>query len=187
MLFCASPLSSGEVPLLREHGASVASLNPVPGLPDCFAVEGDARAVHHAKLIVAALGGKAHQFPEDRMPLFRAALSLTNSLFTPLVEGTVECLRQSGMPARSAALLAEALLKESLRAYMHSGRKSWSGPVASRDRCALECQYLAIAEFNPLLASYFRNAADFAFEFYRTFPELTRYDKARVSESGKGC
>ncbi|MDQ6677526.1 MAG: DUF2520 domain-containing protein [Acidobacteriota bacterium] len=186
VLVCDSTILSGDIPLPRDCGAAVASLNPVPGLPNCFATEGDHQAVRIARLLATALGGKAHHFPPERMLLYKAALSLTNSLFTPLIEGTVECLRQSGMPTREATRLAEALLKESLRAYRHSGRKSWSGPVASGDRGAVERQYLAIAADKPLLASYFRNAAEFAFDLYRTFPELTRYDKARFSRSGKG-
>jgi hypothetical protein len=51
--------------------------------------------------------------------------------------------------------------------------------VARADRAGVDREYRALLDAKPLMGQYFRGAADFAFDLYRTFPELTRYNQSR--------
>ncbi len=170
---------------LRDRGAAVGTLSTVPGLPDHFLVTGDRPAVRLAKTIVHSLKGKAIEIAQDRLLLFEAALTLTGSLFTPLVETAVESLRQTGLDQVLAAKTVDLLFLESLRSFRRSGRKSWSGPIARGDRPGMDAQQEALHLVKPAMGVFFRDAARFGFELYQTFPELTRYDKVRWKEFRK--
>ncbi len=170
---------------LREHGAAVGSLTSLAGLPDRFIVEGDSAAVRLGKLIVQSLRAHAIEIPRQHLLLFQSALTLSGSLFTPLLEVAIECLRQSGLEQPQASKLAESLFEHSLRGYTRAGRKSWSGPIALADNHAVEAQQQALRAVKPLMADYFRDAARFSFDLYQTFPELTRYNKPRWKAFGK--
>ncbi len=163
----------------RRQGASVASLNAVDGYQGRYVVEGDRDALRVAKVLARALRGKIIEVNSEGVRLYDAGRTLAGSLFTPLIESCVECLRQAGIPGPVATATAEALLQRSLRSFMHAGRKSWGGPVAQADRETLDREYQAVTQANPLMGAYFRHSTEFALAFYRTFPELTRYNPAR--------
>ncbi len=167
---------------LRSRGAAVGTLATVPGLPDHFVVTGDRPPVRLAKATVHSLGGQALEIPAGRMPIFECALTLTGSLFTPLLEAVVESLRHAGLEQPKAARIADLLLLQSLRSFRRAGRKSWSGPIALADHAAVDAQQKALEQVNPAMAAFFRDAARYGFELYQTFPELTRYDKVRWDE-----
>jgi predicted short-subunit dehydrogenase-like oxidoreductase (DUF2520 family) len=174
VVLCDSDEYSSDFPEFRKRGAVMASVNPIEGFANRYVVEGDHIAVRDAKVMVKELGGKAVEVEADKMMLYGAALTLTSSLFTPLIESTMDCIRSSGIEAPVATRIAEALLRRSLRAYMHSGRKSWSGPVAEADEERLDREFAELSRSKPLLARYYRHSSDFAKELYQSFPELTR-------------
>jgi predicted short-subunit dehydrogenase-like oxidoreductase (DUF2520 family) len=179
LLLCDSGDYSCDFPEFRELGAAVGSINPVEGLTGRYVIEGHREALRYAKLLVRELSGKPIEIPSDRMRMFDAARTLAGSLFTPLIETCVECIRQAGITGPAASTIAEALLQRTLRAFMYAGRKSWSGPVARADRAVIDRECRALMEAKPLMGKYFGGASDFALELYQTFPELTRYNQAR--------
>ncbi len=162
-------------PQFQQRGASVGSLNAIAGINNSYVVEGAPDALREAKNLVKSLGGKAIEVTLEGVDLFDAARTLSSSLFTPLIDSCVECINRAGISRKAAAQMAESLLLHTLRSYMHAGRRGWAGPVASRDRVAVDLQYRAIRKINTLRAEYFQNSADFAFALYTTFPELARY------------
>jgi hypothetical protein len=166
---------SSEFPQFLARGASIGSLNPVEGLVNSFVMEGSRTAVREARRIVKQLRGKPIEVPFDQMKAFDAARTIASSLFTPLVDSCVESLTIAGMDRGRAAQFAEALFARTLRSYMHAGRRGWSGPVATNDRAAILCQYEALRNVSFLRAEYFLHSAEFAFDLYETFPELSRY------------
>lgn len=179
LLLCDSDAYTCDVPKFRELGAAMASINGLDGIADRYIVEGDPIALREARALVRDLGGKPIEIASDRIRLYDAALTLSGSLFTPLMETCTECIRQVGVTGPAAATLAEALLQRSIRAFMHSGRKSWTGPIARAQHAAIDRESHALAAVKPVMGRYFRTSADLALELYRTFPELTRYDEAR--------
>jgi len=170
---------------LRARGAAVGTLSAVPGLPDHFVLTGDRPAVRFAKTTVKSLKGQALEISAERLPLFESAITLTGSLFTPLLETAVESFRQAGLDQPVAARTADLLFLQSLRAFRRAGRKSWGGPIALGDRAGMDAQQDALHAVKPAMANFFRDAARYGFELYQTFPELTRYDKVRWKEFRK--
>lgn len=175
LVLCDSQAYSARFPEFRERGAAVGSLNPIQGFEDHYLVEGDAAALREAKALVRGLDGKAVEVPADKVDLFDAALTLSSSLFTPLMEACRECVRRAGIQQPDAGRLLEALFANSLRTFMRAGPKSWSGPVARNDREAIERQIRELESVKPLMAMYFRQASEYAMQLYRTFPGLVRH------------
>lgn len=184
-LICDSSATGAIIADLRSRGAAVATLSSVPGLPAHFVISGDRASLKIAKTLVRSVAGSALEIPQEHLLLFHAAVTLASSLFTPLLETAVECLRQSGLEPPLAAKTADLLFQQSLRSFKHSGRKSWSGPIAQSDREAVDAQVQALMLVKPQMAAYFREAARFSFELYQTFPELTRYNKERWQQFQK--
>lgn len=179
VLVCDSAADLDLIEALRTHGIPQAALNPVPGFSDLFSVTGDRTAVREAKSLVKSLQATAIEVPVGRLNLFGAALTLSTSLFTPMLDIAADCLRQSGLTPMEAAKWTDTLFQQTIRGYRHAGRKSWSGPVASADSKSLKAQEDALHTLSPLAGGLFRDAVRYSFDLYQTFPELTRYNKER--------
>ena len=175
LLFCVSNVSSADFPVFRERGASVGSLNAIEGLPKYYVIEGGKEALREAKRLVKELKGKNLEITSEKIRLFDAARTLSGSLFTPLVDSCVQWIHESGVESKEAARVTEKLLLWTLRSYLHSGRRGWSGPAAARNWDAVERQYEAVKKLNELQGEYFRATAEHAFALYESFPELARY------------
>lgn len=175
ILFIESRTSSLEYPQFQHRGAAVGSLNPIDGIAGSFVAEGSPDALREARRLVKKLGGKCFEVALDQIRFFEAARTISTSLLTPLIDTCVECLQTAGVDRATAARLAEVLFARTLRSYMHAGRRGWSGAVAENNRAAVNREYQAMKQVNPLRAEYFRQSAEFAFELYQTFPELSRY------------
>ncbi len=174
VLLCESAATSRALESLRGRGAAAGSVAPIEGSGQRFLVEGDTAAIRQARRLVAELGGKAVEFDTSRMALYDAGRTFATSLLTPLIAACVECLATAGRDNASAARIAEALLRKTLRAYLQSGRKSWNGPLAFGDEGEVRRQLAVLCENRPLLARYYRRAAVSALEYFDRHPELRR-------------
>jgi hypothetical protein len=177
LLFCVSDVSSVDCSYFSDRGASVGSLIEIDGLDKLYVIEGGRDAIREAKRLVRNVKGKFIEVNYGDMHLFEAARTMSGSLFTPLVNTCVEWIRESGVESKEAARLVEKMLLWTLRSYLHSGRRGWSGIVAKQDGAAVERQYRAVKKVNPLQAEYFRTSAEHALAMYESYPELARYLK----------
>jgi hypothetical protein len=175
LIFCVSNVSSIDFPFFQESGASVGSLNAIDGLPKYYVTEGGKEAMREARRLVKEAKGKPLEIDSQRVRLFEAARTLSGSLFTPLVDSCVECIRESGVESKEASRVAEKMLLWTLRSYLHSGRRGWAGAASTRDWVAIERQYAALKGRNALQGEHFRDMAQHAFTLYESFPELARY------------
>jgi predicted short-subunit dehydrogenase-like oxidoreductase (DUF2520 family) len=91
-------------------------------------------------------------------------------LFTPLMEASLLCLQEAGMPKPGAMKVVEALFQSSLRAYLYAGRRSWSGPLSDGDRATVRIEIEALAASNPILARYYEEAAGLALQLLGARP-----------------
>jgi predicted short-subunit dehydrogenase-like oxidoreductase (DUF2520 family) len=175
VLFCVSNVASRDFPYFEGQGASVGSFSAIEGMPKNYVIEGSRDAIREAKRLVKDVKGKALEVDQEGMQLFEAARTLSSSLFTPLVNGCVEWIRKSGLDSKEASRVAETMLAWTLRSYLHSGRRAWTGAARAQDWAAIERQYEAVKKVSVLEAEYFRSTAEHAFALYRSFPELARY------------
>ena len=168
VLLCDCGRESPALSALAARGAITGSLNPIPGLDGSwFVAEGDRRAVAEARRLAQELKASVIAVPPHALGLYQAGLTFASGLFTPLVEACVTCLRGSGLPPRTAALLADALFQQALRAYRHAGRKSWSGPLARGELRALKRELDALRRIQPPMAEYYHHAAEFAWRWFQ--------------------
>lgn len=175
LLFCLTDVSGADFSFFQERGASVGSFTEIDGPEKVYVIEGARDALREAKRLIKDVKGKFLEVNHEGMPLFEAARTMSGSLFTPLVNSCVEWIRESGVDSKQAAKIAETMLLWTLRSYLHSGRRGWSGVAASQDWDAIERQYQAVSKVNPLQAEYFRTTARHALAMYESYPELSRY------------
>lgn len=172
VLLCDSGLDSAGLAPLREMGATVGSVQAMEWLPNRFVAEGDRAAVREARSLVREIGGSLLELDSARMAHYAAALSLSSSLFTPLIAACSECLSAASRNPREPARIVEDLLLKGIRGYSHAARKSWNGALARGDADAVRREWSALAETDPALARYYRDAALFTLTWFDRHPEL---------------
>ena len=162
-----SGLESSDMSELASKGAAVGTLEKMEGFDaNRFAVEGNRIAVREVRRFLKACGASALELAAGKKPLYSAGLAFAGTLFTPLVEAAVDCLRKSGFSSRDAVEFAEICFRRTLRAYVKAGKQGWQGPVAKRDIEAVRRLIAALGEDNPLLVSYFAQTARMALDVF---------------------
>jgi hypothetical protein len=103
ILLCEGGSDSRSLARLRERGAAVGSLQSIPGSDGKrYAAEGDAAAMREAKRLIRQLGCRLEEIRTARTPQYAAALSFGTSLFTPLLDASLQCLQDAGLAKASA-------------------------------------------------------------------------------------
>lgn len=173
-LLCGGGGDSRHLQPLRALGASTGSMHLIAGLDDGtrFVVEGAPAAVREARRLTRQLGARMEEVHTIHLDAYSAGLAFGTTLFTPLLEASVQSLVASGLKKANAIKISEALFQRSLRAYMHAGRRSWNGPLADGDGEAVLRGLDALCTSRPLLARYYRDASAFALELFGDNPSL---------------
>lgn len=162
-----SGLGSSDLSELAAKGASAGTLEKMEGFgSNRFAVEGDRDAVREVRRFLKACGASVVQLSTGKKPLYSAGLAFAGTLFTPVVEAAVDCLRKSGLSSQDAVEFAEVCFRRTLRGYVKAGKQGWRGPVAKRDIEAVRRLIAALGEDNPLLVSYFAQTAHMALDVF---------------------
>lgn len=164
VLLCDSRMDSSALGALARHGAMTASLSVIPGLALRYVAEGERRAVREARSLVEQDGARVYELPEGGKAVFLAALSLTGSLALPVVDAAARCLRAAGLPAPASDGVCEQLLLKTLRAYLHAGRKAWSGILADGESAEVAREVAALQRTDPSLAEAYRTLARLALQ-----------------------
>ena len=156
LVLCDTSLDSGELALLAERGAAVASLSPIPGQPEWrLLVEGDRLAVTGLRKIFGPFGLRLVEVDRGLKPLFLAGLSFAGEFCTPWLAAADRCLQGSGLPRHQASRILEGAFEKALRGYLKAGRNSLAGGRAPRDEAGLQRQYLALRRHDAELAQLF--------------------------------
>jgi predicted short-subunit dehydrogenase-like oxidoreductase (DUF2520 family) len=160
IVLCECKEFSLELQNLQSAGASVATLRRLAGLQRRFLVEGNRMALRAARYIVQQLNCVCVEIrPEDHV-FFSASLTFASSLFTPLLDGCMRAVRQTRLSGAHSGQLVEALFQETVRTYLYSGRRSWSGVVADANSKAMDNEMRALATIQPDLAEVYRTYAE---------------------------
>ena len=157
VLLCDTPGESRDLRPLRDRSAATGSFNPLPGTLNRYVVEGDREAVRFARGLIKELNGKALELDPSRIALYRAGLSFTSTLFTPLIAACAECMAEAGAGSPDGVAIASELFQNTVRSYLNAGRKSWSDIGAAERR-----QVEALRQVSPALAKYFEEALEFS-------------------------
>lgn len=174
VLLCEGAPGSRALDPLDQRGAATGSLSRVEGSPGRYVAEGDPAALREARRIAGDLGGRLIETHRHGGALYSAGLAFATSLFTPLIAVSVDTLRKAGCDGPAATQVAANLFERTLRGWIHSGRKSWTGPLADGNQAELRRHIEALAAHDPRAARYYRDAAAFALAWFRRHPELLR-------------
>lgn len=159
LVLCDSTLDAGELSLLSERGASVASLSPIPGQPDRrLIVEGDRLAVAGLRRIFAPFGVRLVEVERGLKPLLLAGLAFAGDFCGPFLAAADRCLQNAGLPRHEVSRLLEGAFEKALRSYLKAGRNSLACARAPRDEAAIQRQFLALRRHDPELAQFFIEA-----------------------------
>jgi predicted short-subunit dehydrogenase-like oxidoreductase (DUF2520 family) len=117
-LHTSGALSSDALAPLRAKGWSTGSVHPlisVSGPNDSiegafWSVEGDARAVRVAKMLVRDLGGTSFSIRSADKPLYHAAAVMTSGNVTALFDVALEMLVECGLTRKTARRILQPLL-----------------------------------------------------------------------------
>lgn len=136
-------LCSDALAILRERGASVASLHPLMtfvnkskpnlhGVP--FAVEGDAAAVRVAGRIIGDLGGDAFRIRKQNKIAYHTFATMICPLLVSLLSASEKVASLAGMSPHLARRRMMPILSQTLANYAKFGpAASFSGPIVRGD------------------------------------------------------
>jgi predicted short-subunit dehydrogenase-like oxidoreductase (DUF2520 family) len=180
ILLCEGGGDSRQLACLQSRGAAVGSIDIIPGFDgQRFVAEGDKVAVREARRLVSQLGGRVEEIMTAKLGLYAAAVSFGGALISPLMQASLLCLQEAGMPKDSALKVVEALLRSSLRAYVYAGKRSWSGPLADGDQAAIRRELEALTAWDPELAKHYREAASLGFGLFGERAGLKNLDSIK--------
>jgi predicted short-subunit dehydrogenase-like oxidoreductase (DUF2520 family) len=136
-------LSSGELSMLRQKGAAVASVHPlmtfvsgsIPSLKKVpFAVEGDAMAVRAARRIVQDLSGKAFAIRKQRKAAYHAWGAFASPLLVATLVTAEQAARKAGLSAAEARKKMLPMVRQTIANYEVLGAAgAFSGPIVRGD------------------------------------------------------
>jgi predicted short-subunit dehydrogenase-like oxidoreductase (DUF2520 family) len=160
VLLCDSTLDSAALARLAACGASVASLNEVPGFDGSrFVVEGGRPAVRAVRQLLAHPEVRIHELKPAAKAEFFAGVTFAGELLTPLAYAALASFRLSGLQGEQAAVVLERIVERTLRAFLKAGKSGWSGPLASGNSKEILRQIAALQRINPLLAESLKHNA----------------------------
>jgi len=175
-------LDSSLLEPVRARGGAVASLHPLQSFGRhvlslggvYFAVEGDEKALRTAQALVNDWQGKLLRLKPGQKLLYHAAAMFASPLFTPLMQAAVTLLGHAGIGPKTAIQALQPLLLTTLENFIHSGRQSWTGPLARGDAGTIQKHLAALNAADPILARYYRGSALSALAILDRHPELQR-------------
>lgn len=147
-LHSSGALTSDEFAVLRQRGASVASVHPLmtfvrgsrpplAGVP--FAIEGSRKAVTSARSIVLALQGRPFTIRKRQKVAYHAWGMFASPLFTALLAASERVAGAAGVSRASARERMLPILRQTLANYAALGPpRSFSGPIARGDVATVE-------------------------------------------------
>jgi predicted short-subunit dehydrogenase-like oxidoreductase (DUF2520 family) len=130
---------------LRLAGIATGSLHPLVSVADVksdpeifrdiyFCVEGDARAIRVARMLVSELGSRSFTIKPESKPLYHAAAVMTSGHVVALFDLALLMLRRCGLSTREAQRVLLPLLKSTTTNLDKSSTaRALTGPYARSD------------------------------------------------------
>ncbi|MGB6812300.1 MAG: DUF2520 domain-containing protein, partial [Candidatus Sulfotelmatobacter sp.] len=142
-LHSSGALTSDELAVLQEQGATVASVHPLmtfvrgsrPSLAGVsFAIEGDPKAVRAARSVVLRLRGRPFAIGKREKEAYHAWGMFASPLLTALLAAGERVAGAAGINRKSARERILPILRQTLANYARLGAaSSFSGPIARGD------------------------------------------------------
>ena len=183
VVLCNCVLYSRQLEHIRDCGGLVSSLRPIAGMPKRLLIEGDREAVKAARHFVNEMRAAAVEIEPESVPLFSAAVTFSTSLFTPMLEACAQAVRAAGISGSLRDQVVESLFQQGLRAYLYSGRKSWSGPVADGNKESMQRELTGLEEMQPAVAELYRATASATARWFKSPKSTPPPPAAKAAET----
>ena len=151
-------LGSEELDVLRQLGASVASVHPfmtfvsqsAPSLEDVpFGIEGDSTAVRVARGIVGHLSGAPFTLTPEQKALYHAWGGFTSPMVVSLLVTAEKVAESIGFSTKDARKLAAPIVQQTVANYARLGAaEAFSGPIVRGDAVVVG-KHLEALKGNP--------------------------------------
>jgi predicted short-subunit dehydrogenase-like oxidoreductase (DUF2520 family) len=155
-LHSSGALASDELSVLRERGASVASVHPLmtfvrhsrpplAGVP--FVLEGSRKAVTAARAVISHLHGQPFAIRKQQKRLYHAWGTFASPLLTALLAAGEDVAAGAGINRKAARERMVPILRQTLDNYARFGAPdSFSGPIARGDVATVRKHLAALRE-----------------------------------------
>ena len=159
VLHTSGAISSQILKPLRLAGIATGSLHPLVSVADVksnpeifrdvyFCVEGEARAIRVARMLVTQLGGRSFTIKPDSKPLYHAAAVMTSGHVVALFDLALLMLRKCGLSVREAQRILLPLLRSTTsNLEKNNPARALTGPYARSDFETARKHLIALA--NP--------------------------------------
>jgi predicted short-subunit dehydrogenase-like oxidoreductase (DUF2520 family) len=131
--------------ILRETGASVASVHPIHSFAfpqlvvnefvgTSCGMEGDSQALRVLEPLFSAIGGRCFHIDSEHKTIYHAGAVFASNFLPVLIESAVQCYVKAGLSRAMALELIEPLAKNSLDQIFRLGvRPAITGPASRGD------------------------------------------------------
>ncbi len=169
---CESWVPRQALDVLRQKGASVATLMPVPSSSrQWFVVDGDARALRHIRHVLEQNDAKALELRNGGKEFYFAAALLATALPIPLYAAAQQALRTTGISGKHLQVILGDMAEKMFRNFQNASRIKWEGPVAECTPEVAEMHFHSLARMDSRLADLVDQASRLARDY---MPPTTR-------------
>ena len=173
-LHSSGALTSDELSVLRQRGASVASVHPLmtfvrdsrpslEGVP--FTIEGDAAAVRIARAIVKHLRGQPFAIRKDDKAAYHTWGTFASPLLTALLATTERIATSAGVTQPAAKKRMLPIISQTVANYAAFGAAgAFSGPIVRGDADTVN-EHLQVLKRSPLARDLYLALAKAALEY----------------------
>jgi predicted short-subunit dehydrogenase-like oxidoreductase (DUF2520 family) len=190
-LHSSGALSSDEIAVLRDRGASIASAHPLmtfvprvtPSLGGVsFAVEGDAAAVRAVRSLVTSLGARAFLIKKQDKAAYHAWGTFASPLLTALLAISERVAEAAGVDRAQARRRMLPIVRQTVENYAVQGAaRGFSGPIVRGDAETV-AKHLDVLRSVPRALEVYRALA---LASLRTLPSKNRGRLEKVLASAK--
>lgn len=167
-LHASGALSSAELKSLREKGWATASMHPLISVSDAkagalslsrafFCIEGEARAVNRARVVVRSLGARSFHIKTENKALYHAAAVMASGHMVALFDVASEMLARCGLTLKQSRAILMPLVESTLaNLRKQEPARALTGTFARADVATVQRHLDAIrhAEMSEALAAY---------------------------------
>jgi len=157
---CSGAKASGELRVLAEQGALVASVHPIRSFadPDAVArdfagtfcgIEGEAQALARLASAFGAIGARLVPIDAAAKTVYHAAAVFASNYLTTVLDAALRAYQAAGVPEAVARELARPLASETMANVFRLGpAAALSGPVARGDGATVARQQQALLDWD---------------------------------------
>ncbi len=167
-LHASGALSSSELKSLRESGWATGSMHPLVSISDArtgalslsrafFCIEGDARAMKRARLLVRSLGARSFSIKTEDKALYHAAAVMASGHMVALFDVAAEMLGRCGLTGKQSRAILMPLVESTLaNLTKQEPARALTGTFARADIATVQRHLAAIQqeEMSEALAAY---------------------------------